>query len=312
MRILSLIPSATETLYALGLGDQIVGVSHECDFPDAAKNKPVVTRPRIDPSATGGEIDSAVRGLLGRGEALFELNATLIRQLKPDVIVTQGLCPVCAVDFRQVDSLCATLPGSPRAIQLAPKTLDDVLADIARLGRELDATDAATDLLTQLTDRKQRVVTRASSLAHQPRLLVLEWLDPLFSAGHWNPQLVELAGATPVLCEAGHRSRQLSFSELADVDPELIVIACCGFSIERSTAEFERLSSLPWETLAAYRNERIFFADGSQFFNRPGPRLLDTLELLAEIVRGRWNADDDRVRQLAFGISSVPCNRTDH
>lgn len=301
MRILSLLPAATEIIHALGLGDQIVGISHECDYPAEAGRAPSVTRPRIDPSATGGEIDYAVHELLGRGEALFELDEALIRQLKPDVIVTQGLCPVCAIDPRQVDSLCAALPGSPRVIQLAPMTLEDVLADISRLGRELGAPDAGAILVDQLNERERRVVARGKSLQIRPRLLVLEWLDPVFAAGHWNPQLVELAGAVPVLCGSGQRSRQLGFSELAAADPEIIVIACCGFSTDRSIAEFERLSALTWETLSAYRNNKIFFADGSQLFNRPGPRLLDTLELLGDLVQRGLDAGDARARRLVAG-----------
>ncbi len=301
MRILSLLPAATEIISALGLGDQIVGVSHECDFPPAAKGKPVVTRSRINASAAGSEIDQAVRDLLGRGEALFELDEPLIRRLRPDAIVTQGLCPVCAVDPVRVRSLCADLPGCPRVIELAPMTLDDVLADIALLGRELGAADAATCLVNQLEKRKSRVVARASSARGRPALLVLEWLDPLFSAGHWNPQLISLAGAIPVLCAAGERSRQLAFSEVAAADPQIIVIACCGFSIERSVDEFERLSDLPWEALSAHRKNQIFVADGSQFFNRPGPRLLDTLELLDDVVQGRLEMSGDRISRLAKG-----------
>ena len=309
MRILSLLPAATEILHAIGLADQIVGISHECDYPPEARRAPTVSRSRIDVAATGGEIDLAVRELLGRGEALFELDERLIRELKPDVVVTQGLCPVCAIDPRQVDALCAKMPGSVRVIQLSPMTLEDILADILMLGRELGATDVAQKLAKRLEERKQRVVVRAASLARKPRLLVLEWLDPFFSAGHWNPQLVTLAGAEPLLCEPGQRSRQLEFSQVAAVDPDLIVIACCGFEIDRSLAEFERLSSVPWETLSAYRNNQIFFADGSQFFNRPGPRLFDTLEMLAGLIHGQLDEDDGRLsRAICRGSHSAGRN----
>ncbi len=291
-RIVSLVPAATEMIAAMGLADQLVGRTHECDHPADVRSVPAVTRARIDVRAAGREIDRAVRELSAAGEPLFELDADLILDLRPTVIVTQGLCPVCAIDQQSVYQVASQLDRPPVVVEMQPMSLDDVLADFSRLGAVLGCADRADDVVRSLKRRIHACVVGATLRLESPRVLLLEWLDPMFSAGHWNPQLIELAGGQPALAKAGTLSRQISLQQAQAADPDVIVVAACGFDIDRTLAELPGLTNQRgWRELRAAKERRVYVLDGSSYFNRPGPRLVESLELLCGILHAHADAD---------------------
>lgn len=283
MRIVSLLPSATEIICSLGLREQLVGVSHECDFPPGVADLPRVTRSAIDSHQSSREIDAQVRDQLTASKALYSLNEPLLRSLEPDLFITQALCDVCAVSADEVDDVAGRLPGEPRVINLEPSSLGDVFATISDIAESTGVEAAATDLIGRLQDRIQCVRERVRATARQaPRVAFLEWIDPLFNAGHWTPELVELAGAVDVTGSKGQPSRTFSWRELVAAEPEVLVIGCCGYSIKRTLEDMPILTSRPeWARLPCTRTDQVFVADGNHYFNRPGPRLVDSLELLA-------------------------------
>jgi iron complex transport system substrate-binding protein len=288
MRIVSLLPSATEIVYALGLGDALVGVTHECDYPDAARTRPVVTRSLLDHSeATSEEIDDAVRGQLRDGLSLYALDRDLLAELRPDLILTQALCEVCAVSFDSVCDVTAQFEGvAPKVLSLEPGSLADILATITTVGAVTGAERRATELVSGLRARIEHVRERAAQIVRRPRVACLEWIDPPFGPGHWLPEMVALAGGEPGLGEAGADSRRISWGDVIAFAPEVIVVTPCGFDLERAAAEALRV--LPrrtgWEALPAVRGGRVYAVDGNAYYSRPGPRIVDSLELLAELT----------------------------
>ena len=280
MRIASLVPSATETLFALGLGDDVVGVTHECDYPPAARELPHLTRSVIAERLSAGEIDAAVRERTQRGEALYELDASLLHDLDPDLIVTQALCAVCAVSVDDVRAVAEELESQPQVVSLDPTTLGEVLADVRRLGELTGADDDAEALLEESADRLDAVQARIAN-ARRPRVAALEWLDPVFVGGHWVPQMIELAGGDDVLGLPGERSRASSWDEVAAADPEVVVVMPCGYdeagARSEAGAQRERLAAL---------GAQVHCVDAAAYFSRPGPRLIDGVELLAERLHG--------------------------
>lgn len=278
MRIASLVPSATESLFALGLGDDVVGVTHECDYPQAARDLPHLTRSVIPEALSTAEIDRAVRERTERGEALYELDASLLHELDPDLIVTQALCAVCAVSVDDVRAVAEELPSKPQVISLDPTTLGEVLADVRRLGQVAGVEDDAEALLEEAADRLDAVRARVEN-ARRPRVAALEWLDPVFVGGHWVPQMIELAGGEDVLGLPGERSRTASWDEVAAAEPEVVVAMPCGYDEAGSRAEAdahrERLDAL---------GARVHCVDAAAYFSRPGPRLVDGVELLADLL----------------------------
>jgi iron complex transport system substrate-binding protein len=285
MRIVSLIPSATEFICALGLEENLVGVTHECDYPPTVKALPKVTHTLIPTNISSQEIDRLVREHLKSQRALYTLDLPMLESLRPDLIVTQALCDFCAVAEEEVRVAACRLPGTPQVINLEPKSLRDVFASLRQIAEIVGLEDKAQQVIQSLTDRVDAVVDRTAQLQRSPRVAFLEWLDPPFSSGHWNPELVQLAGGIEGLGRAGHPSRTLDWSEVLAWRPEIVFIACCGFDVERTMQDIPKLWSVPgWFDVPAVRSGQIYVADGSQYFNRPGPRLVDSLEILANAI----------------------------
>lgn len=285
MRIVSLLPSATEILCAIGLQDHLVGVTHECDTPTAVRSLPKVTRTLIPTDATSGEIDGLVRERLQDRRALYTLDLPLLETLRPELIVTQALCDVCAVSESEVADAACRLPGKPQVLNLEPTTLQGVLDSLHAVGAATGRDDAAQAVVDGLRVRIDRVSRRSQTVRDRPRVVLLEWIDPPFSCGHWTPELVARAGGQEGLGRSGERSRTVDWAEIQNFDPEILVIACCGLSIERSLQDISRLREYPgFESLTCTRSERVYVVDGNAYFSRPGPRLVDSLELLAALL----------------------------
>ena len=296
MRIVSLLPSATEIICTLGLEDQLVGVTHECDYPTAVRRLPQVTRTLIPAAASSGEIDRLVRERLWSNQALYTLDLPVLESLRPDLIVTQTLCDVCAVAEDEVRAAACMLPGGPTVINLEPQTLLQVLDAVRQVAIAVGVDRRADDVIANLTDRIAAVVARAATMQHTPRVAFLEWLDPPFSCGHWNPELVRLAGGVEELGHAGQPSRTLRWDEVVDCQPEVIVIACCGFSVAQTLSDLPLVQDVPgWHDIPAVRTGQVYVTDGSHYFSRPGPRLVDSLEILAHML-------DPQVHSLPVGL----------
>jgi iron complex transport system substrate-binding protein len=279
VRIVSLVPHATELLFALGLGDQVVGVTHECDFPEEALERQPVTRNVLDEGMSPSAIDRAVRERSEQGESIYELDEELVRELEPDLIVTQALCHVCAVSVDEVGALAQTLPGPPHVISLDPRTYGETLGDVRTIAQATDSRDAALDLIAR-TARRADVVRLAVRGAPRPRVAALEWLDPVFIAGHWTPQLVEMAGGEDVLGFAGEPSREATWEEVAAAQPEVVIVMPCGYDAARALVEAEEFG----DSLRSLGADQIVTVNASAYFSRPGPRLVEGLELLAHIL----------------------------
>lgn len=285
MRIVSLLPSATEMICALGLEDRLVGVTHECDYPPSVRRLPKVTRTLIPTEASSAEIDRLVRERLRTTSALYTLDMPVLAALRPDVIVTQALCNVCAVAEDEVQAAACTLPGSPRVINLEPQSLSEVLECIQVVATAAGVDSSGRQVVAGLAARVAAVVRRTDGLRERPRVALLEWLDPPFSCGHWNPELVRLAGGVEGLGEEARPSRTLRWEDVLAWQPEVVLIACCGFSLERTLGDLPVLRSVPgWEDVPAARSGRVYVTDGSHYFSRPGPRLVDSLEILAHAL----------------------------
>jgi iron complex transport system substrate-binding protein len=279
MRIVSLVPHATELLFALGLGDQVVAVTHECDFPAEAARLPHITRDALPPGLAGREIDAAVRERTQRGEAIYELDEDALRALEPDLIVTQELCPVCAVSYDDVVKVAESIPACPRVIALDPKTLGESMGDVRTIAQATGSRDAAIDLIARQRSRIDAVRVAVRRARRVP-VAAVEWLDPVFIAGHWTPQLVELAGGVDVLGLPGEHSEQSTWETVAAAGPEVVLCIPCGYDLER--AHEEALAHV--DELRATGARRAVVVDGGAYFSRPGPRLVDGLETLAHAL----------------------------
>ncbi len=281
MRIASLVPAGTEIVCALGAGDELVAVTHDCDHPGYVRALPRLTRTTIPEGASSGDIDGLVRAAGERGESTFHLDGDALRAARPDVIVGQTICRVCAVTFEQ---LPASLPVPPTVVPLQATSLEGVFADILHVGEALGLAERAVRLVEGLRARVA-AVSRAVEGAPRPRVVCLEWTDPLFQGGHWVPEQVHAAGGTDLLGVPGERSRELTWDEVVAVDPDVLVVMPCGFGIERAVAEAATLAGRPgWEKLSAVRSGRVYAADGSAYFSRPGPRVVDGIEILAGLL----------------------------
>jgi iron complex transport system substrate-binding protein len=279
MRIISLVPHATELLFALELGDQIVAVTHECDHPPQATDLPHITRDALPAGLGAAEIDAAVRSRTEQGEAIYELDEDALRALEPDLIVTQALCPVCAVSYEDVAKLAAKLPSRPKVIALDPHTLGESLGDVRTVAEATDRREQGIDLLGEIAARIDRVELAVRKAA-RPRVVALEWLDPVFVAGHWTPQLIELAGGEDVLGLPGEHSIVVPWEAVRASAPEIVVVMPCGFDAPRAHLEALRHRV----QLAGLDARPVVAVDASAYFSRPGPRLIDGLELLAHIL----------------------------
>lgn len=281
---MSLVPSATETLFALGLGDEVTAVTHECDHPAEALELPKVTRDVIGPGLEAGEIDRAVRELTEQGRSIYELDEQQLKRLAPDLIVTQELCTVCAVSYDDVRALAERMDPEPRVLSLDPHTLGEVLADVRILAEATDSQEAAQELLEDAAERIDAVRVGIEGVV-PVRVAALEWLDPVYVAGHWTPQLIELAGGFDVLGFAGESSRVASWEELDEALPQVVVVMPCGYDAERALEEAYTFE----DELSALGAQRIVAVDAAGYFSRPGPRLVDGLEILAHALHpGRF------------------------
>ena len=296
MKIVSLLPSATEILFDIGAGDDVVGVTHECDYPPQASSRPHLTSSALPTASRAADIDRHVRKYLHSGSSLYHLDADLLERLQPDLIVTQELCEVCAVSYSIVDRAARRLTSDPRIISLEPSSLEDVFSNILTLGDLTGHVSDAQSLVTSLRERAERCHREVSNDRERsraapsevealPRALVLEWTDPPMSGGHWTPGLVEMAGAVPVLGNPGQNSRVLTWDEIRDADPDDIIVAPCGFDLEKTRAAVAELhDNTQWTSLRAVREGRVHLVDGNAYVNRPGPRLVDTIEIFARLL----------------------------
>lgn len=287
MRIVSLLPSATEIICGLGLRDQLVGVSHECDYPADVSVLPKVTKTVIPHDASSVEIDTLVREQLKTNAALYSLDMPVLNELQPDLIVTQALCDVCAVADSEVQTAACSLSSNPKVVNLEPMCLADVMHCIREVGAAAERADLADSYIEELQTRIDAVATRTQTIANdqRPSTVLLEWIDPPFSAGHWSPELVSIAGGVEAIGVAGQRSTTTSWDEIVKANPEAMIIACCGFDVARTLQDLPILRSYPgWSSLRCVQNERVHLVDGNAFFNRPGPRLIDSLEILANAL----------------------------
>ncbi len=297
MRIVSLVPSATEMLFALGLGDQIVGVTHECDYPPLARELPRVTRDTLPEGLSASEIDAAVKERTLDGGSIYELDGERLHELEPDLIVTQALCRVCAVSYDDVRAIAEEIESQPMVIALDPHTVGEVLGDARTIAQATDAKDEAVDLIRESSERVDRVRLAVRN-ARRPRVVALEWLDPPYAAGHWTPQLIDYAGGEDMLGFAGEPSEQRSWEEIAAVEPDLVIVMPCGFDAEIAHREAE----MHRDQLVAVGAGEVVAVDASSYFSRPGPRIIEGLELLAHIIHPELVAISDELATKAISV----------
>jgi iron complex transport system substrate-binding protein len=285
-KIISLLPSATEIVCALGLESQLVGRSHECDYPEAVKQLPVCSYDRIGAGLSSLAIDRQVKQLLTNAISVYELNTELMKQLAPDVVITQDQCAACAVSLPEVEQALANELEKPaHIVSLQPDSLADIFDNIQQVARALNAVPAGDALLEDLQERVDLIQHKLKFIDNKPTVACIEWLEPLMVSGNWVPELVQIAGGNPILAEPGKHSPYVEWVDLRLQDPEIIVVTACGFSIERTLKEIDLLLQLPgFADLKAIKNKRFYIADGNQYFNRPGPRIVDSIEILAEII----------------------------
>ena len=285
MRICSLLPSATEILFLLGAGDSLVGVSHECDYPEAAARIPKVTRSNIPSGLSSEQIDSAVSSNLQATGSLYELDIPLLEELQPDLVITQRLCDVCAVSYDLVQEAIPGLKSQPRILNLEPNSLDDILNNIREVGNAIDRRLGAESAVASLQSRIDGIRDKTGNLACKPRVFCMEWVNPIFCGGHWMKELVEIAGGRDDLANHHRPSHRIEWNRVLAFAPEVIVLTCCGFDLRRCAQEAEILATFPGAVdLPAAQAGRVYATDGSAYFSRPGPRIVDSLEILAHLI----------------------------
>jgi iron complex transport system substrate-binding protein len=286
MRICSLLPSATEVIASLGLGDELVGISHECDYPPSIKHVPIMVEPMIPTHGlASAEIDSRVRQLVASGQRLYRLNDQLLRQAQPELILSQDLCHVCAITPDQLQDAIGSMPRQPIILSLNPSSVLDVINDVVRIGDAAGRSAEGHRLAAHLRDRLDAVHRRLQTISHRPRVVCIEWLSPLYIAGHWVPEMVQLAGGLDVLAQPGSPSRVVTWGEIVAAAPDVLLVMPCGFSVEKTHTELRHLMQHPdqWRLSPALA-EHTYLVDASSYFSRPGPRLIDGIELLVTIL----------------------------
>jgi iron complex transport system substrate-binding protein len=285
-RILSLLPSATEIAVAVGRGEGLVGRSHECDFPPFVEALPVCTGTKLEKGLTSRQIEDRVQEIVRQGLSVYEVNAALVRSLKPDVVLTQSQCAVCAVTPADLEeALCDWVGAPPALLSLAPDNLDDVWGDLRRVGEAVGAPDEAAAAILRLQDGLQAIRVRSAARGWRPRVATIEWIEPLMTAGNWVPELIDAAGGEALLASPGQHSPWIEWEALAAADPDVIVLMPCGYRIGQVLAEMPSLHARPgWRDLRAVKAGRVFAVDGHYYFSRPSPRLLESAEILAEIL----------------------------
>jgi iron complex transport system substrate-binding protein len=287
VRIASLLPSSTEIVCAIGAGDRLVGVTHECDFPPSVRSLPTLTTSLLPGDvATPAEIDRHVRANVHAGSSLYALDELRLAALEPDLIITQELCAVCAVSYEIVAQAAKRLRGDPRVVSLEPSSLEDVYANIAWIGELVGMEAGAHALLATLRAREAALRVNVADRT-RPRTLVLEWTDPPMSGGHWTPGLVELAGGEPILAYPGANSQTVTWDAIAEADPDIVIVVPCGYDLRRALDAAQALAGAPaWDGLRAVRTGRAYAMDGNAYVNRPGPRLIDSAEIFAQAIAG--------------------------
>ncbi len=305
MRIASLLPSATEIAHFVGAGDALVGVTHECDYPPGVENLPRLTGTSIDQhSMTSAEIDAAVGERLTDSDSLYSLDAKLLGELEPDLVLTQGLCVVCAVSSNVVEQATATLPETPRILSMNPTTLNEVLDVTVEVGDAVGRGGEAREKVSTLRERLARVEEAVAGLP-RPHVGCIEWLDPLFSAGHWVPEMVRLAGGEELFARAGEPSKRLSWGEILGAAAEVLVLMPCGFDAVRAAWEARVLPGIPgWEDLPAVRNGRVWAVDANSYYSRPAPRLVEGVEILARILHPETYPDAPMPEEAASLVAA--------
>jgi len=285
VRICSLLPSTTEIVFALGKGDRLVGVTHECDFPTQAANLPKVTRSTIPGGFSSSEIDSAVSKALVEVGSLYDLDLDLLEQLQPDIVLTQRLCDVCAVSYDHVQEVARQLSSQPKVINVEPHSLNDILASVLTVGAAVGAEREANTLHENLRRRIDAIGQKMAGPGYRPRVLCLEWVDPPFCGGHWMKELVQIAGGRDDIAVLHRPSKRIKWESILDFAPEVIVFTCCGFDLRRCAVEGENLAKMKKvQELPAVKNGRVYATDGSAYFSRPGPRIVESLEILAHLI----------------------------
>ena len=284
-RIVSLIPSSTEIVCALGFEEQLVGRSHECDYPESVASLPACTEPKFA-DGTSYEIDARVRAILQEGLSVYRVDADMLRRLRPDFIVTQTQCEVCAASLSDVEeAVCQWVETRPSIVSLESNALADIWNDMRRVASALGVGERGDRLVAALRERMARVSRQAAQLVPRPSVVCIEWIEPLMGAGNWMPELVEMAGGLNLLGEAGEHARWVDLDELVEADPDVVVVLPCGFGIGRTRSELPALTrQAGWDQMRAVSEGRVYLAEGNQYFNRPGPRVVEALEIMAEIL----------------------------
>jgi len=285
-KIVSLLPAATEIAYALGLEKNLVGRSHECDFPAAVKQLPVCSEANFPDNLSSGDIDIKVKEILADALSVYTVKRVQIKQLAPDVVITQAQCEVCAVSLKEVEEALDDYLDKPvKIISLQPNSLDDIFNDISTIAKALNVSRTGTVLLEDLNERVDLIRHKLKYVDNKPTVACVEWLEPLMVSGNWVPELVSIAGGIPLLAEAGKHSPYINWDDIKSRDPDILIIMPCGFAIERTLKEIHLLLQVPgFSELKAVKTNRVYIADGNQYFNRPGPRIVDSIEILAEII----------------------------
>jgi iron complex transport system substrate-binding protein len=310
MRICSFLPSATEILYSLGLGEEIAGVTYECDFPPQARSKRVVVETRLRPSKDAAEIDRQVNEFMARGESLYRLDSDALREIRPDLILTQDLCRVCAASPGDLGSVLSLLPSAPQVLSLNPRLLADVWQDIRTVGRSTRREREAEELACECERRVAAVEKAVAGARSRPRVLCLEWLDPPFIAGHWVPDMVARAGGEDVSGKIGEPGFRGDWEAISRAQPEIVVVTPCGYHLAEAAREFRSIKFPPvWSNLPAVHDRRVYAVDASSYFSRPGPRLAAGVEILASIIhpdRSPATPPHDAIERLDGSEWSVP------
>jgi len=302
-RIVSFLPAATEMAFALGLGNHLIGVSHECDFPVAAKTKPVVVRPAL-PLETMSlrEIDVAVAERIGSGQSLYQVDEKLLRELKPDVILTQNLCQVCAPSGNELTVALKLLELKPEIVWMSPHSIEEIFGNIRELGQAIGRSDEAEVIIDSARARLQRVAGLTRNATRRPRVFCLEWIDPYYCCGHWLPEMIEIAGGQDALGRKGVDSVRTAWSDIAAWAPEILIISPCGFGVEKAVEQAKCLLQQPgWRGLPAVRSGQVFAVDANAYFARPGPRVVDGVELLAHLFHPElcdWHGPENAFQRV--------------
>ncbi len=304
-RIVSFLPSATEILYELGVGDDIVGVTHECNYPEQAKSKPRVIHSSFDPGTmTSQEIDNKVVDLMHSGKDIYVLDEQMLKKANPNLIVAQGICEVCSPYTKEINRAVTILHNKPEVLILDPRNLDDILNNIFDVAKKVGKEKEAQNLVTSLQKRINYIQTKPKK--SKPKVLCVEWLDPLFTAGHWVPQMVEMAGGINGLSSAGDQSRRMKPDEAVEFDPDIIVLMPCGFDVSRTSSEYKKLeSNKKWQSLGAVQNNKVYAVNANEYFSKPGPRTVTGLEILAKIIHPE-NFADIKIPQDSFKKLPMP------